>query len=517
MSLARIVSRLGQAALLAVALCLGPVVLEFDAAAHAQQAQKGGTLRISFSGSPRLLDPPITGSLEEWIITSWLYNNLTRVDEKLNVQSDLAESWEPNSDGTVWTFKMVKGAKFHSGREVTAEDAAASINRILDPNTKSRGRGGLGPIQKVEVIDSHTIRFTLGQPVADFPANLALPYARITPRGSTINLNTQADGTGPFILKEFVVGEKVVVARNPNYFRSGQPHVDEVVALVYPDATAEINALKDGKTDIMWQVRPDHVSLLTGSRNIKIEEMPTGSFVPIVMRSDQPPFNDARVRKALKLTLDRSVVVQTILGGHGVVGNDQSLPPSNPFHDPSVKAPQRDIAAAKRLLAEAGHPNGLKLTLYTSDARVGMLPLALLTQQMAKEAGFDISIQNTPWDVFLNTVWEKRPFYINNWFARPTTDTSILPFFVTRDKGGSLNDYYYSNPEVDRLLLAAQGELNPDARRKLYATAQKLIAEDGPAVIAFFKNNITAFNTRVVGYTADPGINLAAEQVWLKR
>jgi len=502
--------RLFAASLLAI--CAASIV-----PVHAQAPQNGGTLRISFPGSPRLLDPPITGSAEEWIVTSWLYNNLTKVDAKFNVEPDLAESWEPNATGTVWTFKLAKGVKFHSGREVTAEDVVYSINRILDPNTKSRGKGGLGPISKVEAVDPYTVRFTLSQPVADFPANLALPYARITPRDTKLNLNTQADGTGPFVLKEFVVGEKVIVERNPNYFRKGLPHVDQVQLLVFPDATAEINALKEGKTDIMWQVRPDQVPLLANAPDVKLEEVPTGSFVPIVMRSDQPPFNNPLVRKALKLTLDRKIIVDNILGGHGAIGNDQSLPPNNPFYDASVKAPTRDIAKAKQLLAEAGYPTGLKLTLYTSDARVGMLPIALLTQQMAKDAGFDISIQTVPWDVFLNTVWEKRPFYVNNWFARPTTDTSITPFFTTRDKGGSLNDYFYSNPEVDRLLLAAQGELNPQARKQLYGKAQQLIAEDGPAVIAFFKNNITAYRTRVAGYGADPGINMPADTAWIRR
>lgn len=500
-----------------VTLVLAAIAFVAAPLAAAQNVQTGGTLRISFPGSPRLLDPPITGSAEEWIITSWLYNNLTRVDAKFAVQPDLAVSWEPNANGTVWTFKLVRGAKFHSGREATAEDVVHSINRILDPNTKSRGKGGLGPITKVEAVDPYTVRFTLSQPVADFPANLALPYARITPRDTKVNLNTQADGTGPFVLKDFVVGEKVIVERNPNYFRKGFPRVDQVVATIYPDSTAEINALKEGKTDIIWQVRPDQVPLLAGAADIKVEEVPTGSFVPIVMRSDQPPFNDPLVRKALKLTLDRKVIVDNILGGHGVIGNDQSLPPNNPFHEASIKAPPRDIAKAKQLLAQAGHPNGLKLTLYTSDARVGMLPLALLTQQMAKDAGFDIQIQNVPWDVFLNTVWEKRPFYINNWFARPTTDTSITPFFTSRDKGGSLNDYFYSNPEVDRLLTSAQGELKPQARKELYGKAQQLIAEDGPAIIPFFKNNITAYRTRVNGYGADPGINLLADQVWIRR
>jgi len=488
------------------------------AGAGANEApQRGGDLRISFPGSPRLLDPPITGSAEEWIITSWLYNNLTRVNETFEVVPDLAESWAPSEGGKVWTFKLRSGVTFHSGRTMTAEDVAHSIRRILDPETKSRGRGGLGPVETVEVVDPATVRFHLARPIADFPANLALPYARITPAGSTANLNIAADGTGPFVLKDFVVGEKVVVERNPNYFNKSLPYVDRLLATVYPDAVGEVNALKEGKTDIVWQVRPEQFALLDKAAGITVDEATTGTFVPIVMRADTPPFNDPRVRKALKLSLDRKTIVQAALGGHGAVGNDQPLPPTNPFHNTALKPPERDVAKARKLLAEAGHANGLKVTLHTSDARVGMLPLALITQQMAKEAGFDIEIQNTPWDVFLNTVWEKKPFYINNWFARPTTDTSIAPFFVSRDKGGSLNDYFYSNPAVDELLLAAQGELDTAKRRDLYHRAQALIAEDGPAVIAFFRNNITAYRTAVQGYRADPGINLPAERIWLKK
>ncbi len=476
---------------------------------------RGGTLRVSVSGSPRLLDPPITGSIEEWIVTSWLYNNLTAVDDKFAVHPDLAESWKAEEGGKVWVFALRKGVKFHSGKEMTSEDVVSSISRVMDPATKSRGRGGLGPIEVIDAIDTYTVKFTLGQPIADFPSNLALPYARIVSKGTSVNLNIQEDGTGPFVLKEFVVGEKVVVARNPNYFKSGQPYVDDVQMTVYPDSTAEVNALKDGKTDILLQLRPDQVGLVQGARGLTVSEVPTGTFVPVVMRADQAPFDNVLVRKALKLTLDREAIIKTALNGHGVVGNDQPLPPNNPFYNPNIKAPKRDVGAAKKLLADAGYPNGLKLTLYTTDARVGMLPLALMTRDMAREAGFDIAIQNVPWDVFLNTVWEKRPFYINNWFARPTTDTSILPFFTSRNNGGSLNDYFYSNAEVDSLLGSAQKELDQEKRKSQLYKAQELIAQDGPAIISFFRNNITAYSNRVQNYAADPGVNLPAEKLWI--
>jgi peptide/nickel transport system substrate-binding protein len=505
-----------------ISLALGAAIgcLTVTSSGHqalSQTPESGGTLRVSLSSSPLVLDPPLTGSVSDWIPTSLIYSNLTRVDETFRVQPDLAESWEFGDRGKTWTFKIRNGVKFHSGREVTADDVAHSIGRIIDPNVKSRGRGGIGPIEKIEVIDPSTVRFSLARPIADFPANLALPYARISPKDTKLNLATEADGTGPFILKEFIAGEKVVLDRNPNYFVKNAPHVDQVVLAVYTDSAAELNALKEGKVDIMYQVRPEQVEQLKGEKNITVSEIATGSFIPIVMRSDQPPFNDARVRKALKLTVDRDAMVKNVLFGHGTVANDQSLPPFNPFFNADVKPLKRDVAAAKKLLAEAGYPNGLKATLFTSDGRPGKLPQAVLLQQMAKEAGFDIQLQSVPYDVFLTTIWEKKNFYVNNWFARPTTDTSILPFFSTRDKGGSLNDYFYSNDEVDQLLLHAQGELDDNKRKALYHKAQQIISEDGPAIIAFFRNNITASRANVQNYVVDPGVNLNIARVWLKK
>ncbi|MFA5488694.1 MAG: ABC transporter substrate-binding protein [Candidimonas sp.] len=508
---------LGRMKLVAAATAVAFYGLSVAPSAVAATPQKGGTLNISFPGSPRLLDPAITGSLEEWVVTSWLYNNLTRMNSKYEIEPDLAESWEASESGKVWTFKLRQGVKFQSGGELTADDVVFSIKRILDPEVKSRGRGAIGPIENVEAVDQHTVRFTLSRPIAEFPANMTLPYARIIRKDTDVKLDTASDGTGPFILKEYVVGDRVVVIRNPDYFRENEPYVDEVRVQVYPDATAEINALKAGQTHIMWQVRPDQVSLLDGDSAIKVEEIPSGSFVTVVMRSDEPPFDNPLVRKALKLSVDRETIVKAALQGHGAIANDQSLPPNSPLFNDKALPAKRDIAKAKSLLKEAGYPNGLDLTLFTSDARVGMLPLALMTQQMAREAGFNIKLQTVTWDVFLNQVWEKKNFYVQNWFARPTNDSRISPYFLSRDKGGSLNDYYYSNPELDELLLQAQGELDQEKRKNLYHEAQRIISEDGPGIIPFFKNNISAYRTNVAGFSVDPGINLSAEQVWLKK
>lgn len=495
-------------------MALGVLLCGGIATERAEAQIRGGMLRVSVPGSPRLLDPPITGAGEEWLATSWLYNNLTRVGTDLKVQPDLAESWESNKNATEWTFRLHKGVKFHHGREMTADDVLFSLNRILDPKTASRGKGLMGPLTKIEALDKYTVKLTLSEPVADFPANLSLPYMRIIPKEKVGELNTKAYGTGPFMLKEFVVGDHVTVVRNVNYFRRGLPYVDEVRMMVYPDSAAELAALTGGTTDIMWQTRIEQIPLLRRDPNITVGEVVTGAYTPIVMRTDRPPFNDNRVRLAMKSCIDREKVVQSIVQGHGVVANDHSLPPSNPFYHPyPIRKP--DIARAKALLTEAGYPNGLKLKMYTSDARIGMLELAVIAKEMCAPAGFDIDVVKLPWDVFLNTVWEKETFYVQNWFARPTTDTSIYPFFVTRAKGGTLNEYAYSNPKLDEVLLKAKGELSVERRKELYAEAEKVLIDEGPGVIPYFKNYIAASRKTVHNFAPHPLMNLYVDDLWL--
>ena len=494
------------------------VSLMLIASVAAQEVQRGGTLVISMPSSPRLLDPPITGCGEEWLVTLGTYNNLTLVDRNFKVQPDLARSWESNREATEWTFHLYEGAEFHHGREVTADDVVFSVNRILDPKTGSRGRGALGPIAKVEAVGKYSVRFVLSMPVADFPANLAEPYVRITPKEKVDELNTKAYGTGPFKLQEFIVGEKAVLVRNDRYFRKGFPYLDKIILQAYPDSYSEINALQSGAVDIMWQVRAAQVPLVEKMPNVIISEIPTGAYTPIVMRSDKPPFDNLLVRQAMKMVFDRNQIVQTIIKGHGVLGNDQPLPPNNPFYHKQA-IPKRNIKMAKELLIKAGYPKGLKLTMQVSDAREGMLELALITKEMAKDAGFDIDIVKLPWDVFLNTIWEKETFYVNNWFARSTTDASIRPFFSTKEKGGTLNEYHYSDPRVDELLALANGELDNKRRAELYAKAEEIISKEGPAIITYFKNQISAYNKRVQGYSVHPSMWYIQpmERLWIKR
>jgi peptide/nickel transport system substrate-binding protein len=196
----------------------------------------------------------------EWIATKWMYNNLTRLNVKREVVPDLAESWAAADNGRVWTFKLRQGAKFHIGREVTADDVVATIQTLLDPKVASPYRGEIGPVDRVEAVDKHTVRFTLKAPYADFPALMTIPNARIVARErlqDVKGLAAKEFGSGPFKLKEFVPGDHLAVERFTDYYRKGLPYLDSASIKVFPEPSTELTAFKSKEIDMIWDVTPD--------------------------------------------------------------------------------------------------------------------------------------------------------------------------------------------------------------------------------------------------------------------
>jgi peptide/nickel transport system substrate-binding protein len=206
------------------------------------------------------------------------------------------------------------------------------------------------------------------------------------------------------------------------------------------------------------------------------------------MRSDRPPFNDPRVRQAVKHAINRDLVMRFVLQGHGSVAQDTPVPPSSAFFT-KVAAPPYDPAKARALLGEAGFAGQLSLRLFASNERAGCIEQAQVVKPMLEAVGFKVDIQQVPWDRFNAEVWKKETFFISNWVGRPTIDEELYPYFHST---GSWNEYNYANPEVDRLLDQARRELDLSARKADYAKVQEILAAEGPAVICYFSNYITA-------------------------
>jgi peptide/nickel transport system substrate-binding protein len=490
---------LGLSAPAAAALFSAPG-FRAEAAAQATPQRSGGRLVVSMSQSPSSLDPAFGINAPEFSITSWIYDNLVWLGPDLVLKPMLATEWTPNDDASVWTFTLRDDVTFSNGRQLVADDVVFSISRVLNPDTGSPGRSGLGPIDTVEAPDPQTVVFTLASPYADFPLELSQRWGRIVAKEAEANLATEPLGSGPFTIAEYVPGSHVVVVRNEAHWDPNAGLVDEIELRTFPDEIAEITALQNGDVHIMYDVPAAAHEQISGFEDVQISEVPTGTWIPMIMRVDTPPFDKPQVREAIKYCMDRTAFVDAVLFGHGTVANDHNVPPNHPFVWVSDPRP-RDIEKAKQLLAEAELPDGFEFELVAATDRAIRADTAVTIQQMVKDAGITFNVRTIDYDTYIAQVYKKGPLYIGYWGMRPTLDSQMVPFFST---DGSFNEYAYSNPALDEKLFAARAELDAEARKALYQEAQQILSAEGPVLIPYFLNVASAFRSEVVGFEAHP-------------
>jgi peptide/nickel transport system substrate-binding protein len=468
--------------------------------AWSQTPKSGGTLKMAWASSPRTIDPALAIQGDEYMITQNVYDNLTRVDDKLQVQPVLASRWSADPQARVWTFTLRQGVKFHHGRELKASDVVFTFDRILDPKTASPGRTALGPIEKVEAVDDYTVRFRMSAPYADLPVNLGVTFGRILPADRADRIVSEPSGTGPFRLVEFKPGERTRLVKFADYWDKPKPYLDELWQVNMPQHATQVASLSGGDVQMMFEVPVAFLGSLERAPGVSIVAVKSTSFQPLVLSTDHKPFDDNRVRMAMKLLLNREAIIKALWQGRGTVGNDHPVPDINPFH---AVRPQRtaDVARAKALLAEAGHPQGFAAEIWTSNERVGLQELAVAVQQMVTPAGIKLEVKTVPWSVFNANVYKKQALYVNNWFGRATIDETVFPFFHST---GSWNEGKYANPKLDKLLDDGRSSTEPGKRKEIYAEVQRVISDEGHYAVTYFTQYVSAMRASVKGYTLHP-------------
>jgi len=267
------------AAALALSLLTGPATAQVT----------GGVLKFATPSVKPGLDPARTSTGDGYMLTAMIFSNLTRVSHELKAEPQLAHSWEANEDSSEWTFHLVKNAKFTNGRPVTAHDVKFSFERILDPETASRGRKAMGPIDTITVADDHTLVIKLKGPYADLPLQLGNTFARVIAEENLEDISHNPIGSGPFILKEYIPGNKAILARNPDYFEEGLPYLDEVHQIYIKEYAAQFSALTTGEIDIMYFAPSEIIPQLEADPNVEVRITPAPSFQPLVLFMQQTP------------------------------------------------------------------------------------------------------------------------------------------------------------------------------------------------------------------------------------
>lgn len=481
----------------------------------ASSAAAQGTIRVAVGTTLNQLDPAKTTIGDEYIYVHLVFNGLTRIDPDLTVKPDLATSWKASEDLKDWTFKLREGVKFHHGRTLDSGDVVATIKRILDPATGSRARANLSMVEKVEAVDPLTVRFTLNIPYAGFPDIFGERQLRIVAKDQIDTLSTKPVGTGPFKFVSWSPGDRLELVKNPDYFEKGLPKLDGVTMRIIPEAAARLAAIESGEVDILWNLPYETVEKFKNHPTVRADSVSTATWDGVILNNERPPFDKMKVRQALALTVDKAALVELAIFGQGAPTHSP-IPPSHPYFNTSLGFPPPDIAKAKKLLAEAGYPNGFEVTMQVPQEREQRVRLGVAVRDMARAAGITINIERVPFASYAAKVAGKAQMYIDGYFARPTIDTALYPFYHS---SGSWNRqlWLYKNARVDELLDTAR-KTNDEAKRKeIFFEFQKIVAETVPGIIAYSAAHVNGVRKEVEGFKSTPMQWLELKEVSLKR
>ncbi|MFJ9555179.1 ABC transporter substrate-binding protein [Nocardiopsis sp. NPDC101807] len=483
------------------------------------EPQRGGRLRVGVAGGGvnDTLDAHDPTDNVDIARNFALYAGLLRYAADGAIENNLAESVEPNEDATEWTVVLKEGLTFHDDSPVTADSVVFSLRRILDPDNPLRGAGDMDgvDVDGLEAVDGRTVVIRCTEPTVTLPEALAEYYNCVVPEGYD-----PADpiGCGPFRSVEFVAGEYSLFERHEGYHEEGLPYADELEIVDFPEDDARVNALNSGSVDLITQVPHAQVAVIEGNPDLAIMESETGMWLPFTMRVDQAPFDDVRVRQAFRLIVDRQEMIDQALAGYGQVGNDMYAR-MDPSYPDDFEQREQDIAEARRLLAEAGHGDGLEVELVTSDISAGVVAAAEVFQEQAREAGVTVELRRVnPSDYWNEEEGFPYAFGEDFWSARN---------YITQAAQGSVVGAPYNetmwgeNEEWLGHLEEARRTADPDERNELIRRAQRVEYEEGGYIVWGFVNLLDGHSTAVHGLepavSGHPLGSYAFHRAWLEQ
>ena len=491
------------------------------AAQPAGTPKTGGTLVLATSIDVPSLEPHLEVA-DAWHRRKFLiYENLTWVDNDVNLKPRLAESWDISPDGTVYTFKLRQGVKFHNGKVLDADDVKYSLERVLDPKVGSSGRGDLVMIKQIDVVDKNTIKITLSDPTGPFLVNLAGRYNAIIPKDSAPTgdtLRRTAIGTGPFMVDEFVPAQRLALKKNPDYWEKGKPYLDKLVIQVVPDEQTSIAGLRAGTVDAVGIEDAKNFLLVKDDKNLVSTRTPAIKIDALELPGDIDPVNDPKVRLAILLALDKPAIMQAGIMGLGqVVGGMPPAMKSWALGVDQLPNQKRDVAKAKQLLAEAGHPNGFDLKLRTIVGYATMATNAPVIAANLKDVGINVTVETVDLGVWAAD-WNarKEPVTLNAWGGFMDPDLLYYRHFHTQPKG--MDFRRWNNAKADELLDKGRSTVDPAQRKPFYDEVQKLMATDPICIPLYSADLLNVQRQYVKGYVQHPsGWYFGFKDTWLDK
>ncbi|WP_136090110.1 ABC transporter substrate-binding protein [Auritidibacter ignavus] len=482
---------LGLGALGVLSACSAPPVTQVDTSGPPTQ---GGTLRVGLAGGSATdsLDAhaPVNSGDTARVIN--LYEGLLRRDDNYELEYRLAESMEVNDDATEWRLVLREGVRFSDGRPVRPEDVIATVERVRNPDDPKNGASMMEVIDSMEVVDERTLIFKLSTPDAELDDAFSQYQMGIVPEDYDPSAPI---GAGPFTLGEFEPGQITTLNRNDNYWDT-PAHLDRVELVNFQEEDAMLNALLSTQVDAIGQINPALTRVVDADERLQVLNSETGMWLPFTMRVDTAPFDDVKVRQAMRLAIDRDQMVNQVFSGHGQLGNDMFA-----FYDPGypdhLEQRQQDIEQAKQLLSEAGYPDGLEVDLVTSEIQAGAVRAAQVLAEQVQDAGITVNLHQVDTTTFygdgnyLHYPFSQSFWYTRNFLAQVdqcATDTA--PF----------NETHWEDPDFAARVSEAQATADNAEREGKIAELQEEFFDRGGYIIWGFSNQVDAMQKYVMGF-----------------
>jgi peptide/nickel transport system substrate-binding protein len=512
-------------------LALLTLILALGVAAPAV-AQPAGTLVVGLVAEPVNLDPAQVTDLNSNRVGRRIAETLvTFPDESTQIVPGLAESWAVSKDGLRYTFKLRKGVSFHDGTPLDAEAVKFSIDRQINPEHPFNKLGKypfanffFGNIKAVEVVDPLTAEFVLKEPRASFLAVLTAGAASIVSPTAVRKYGQDYAltpvGTGPFKYASWERGQRVVLEKNPSYWRFPLK-LDRVIYRPIVEDQARLTELLTGALDLIVGTPPDYVGQLEANPKVTLLKQVGAHVWYLGINNQKKPFDDKRVRQALNYAVNKDAIVRDVLKGTGSLSVGPVLPKTWGA-DGGLKPYPYDPERARKLLADAGYPGGFTTTLWVPESGSGMQsPVAMSTviQSNLKAVGVNVSMQTMEWGAYLAKLRSKeQELFALSWMAgNEDPDMVMYPLLHSSQwTPNGPNRALYKNEKFDEILHQARLTTDEKKRADLYRQAQRILVDDAPWIFVDHEIQTAAHAKRVQGFKLHPSFDLRVETISLR-
>ncbi|MBI5190556.1 MAG: ABC transporter substrate-binding protein [Nitrospirae bacterium] len=498
------------------------------------QARQPEYLYLRLSSDPTTLDPAFIVDTAGGAIAAKLYNGLVGFDRDAKVVPDAAESYELSKDGKTYIFHIRPGIKFTNGRELTAQDFKYSFERVLSPVTSSPRTwlfdrvagarefmdGKADGVSGIRALDARTLVIELAAPFGPFLGLLAMPGAYVIPREAVEaegeGFSDRPVGTGPYTLASWEHGSRITLSANPGYLGE-KPRLAGIIYRVIPEDLTAVAEFERGNLDAIGIPAPEFARYVKDPKwkgNV-LSQVGMNTYY-LGMNCARPPFDDPRLRQAVSYAIDKKRILATVYEGRAVAAIGPVPPVLLTMPPCCLDSYPYDPAEAKRLLSEAGHPDGLKMTIYIG-AEQETLDMVEVVQQYLGDAGIEVSIVQLEWSAFKQAVndGDADAFWLSWQADYPDPENFLYPVFHSGNAGSAGNRARFSDAEFDRLITEAQSEPDPAKRDVLYRSAQTRAVQMAPWVFFWHKKDYVVHQPWVTGYrlypisNADKGLGVA--------